>query len=192
MVFLISQRSHHWNQKFVHGDYFIYTSTNESGDHFTKTSYQFWPAMPLTSLRGCARPREHCQLCPRVHVSGRAPPICARSGLADTRFGSGGRLCKFCGRFPQTLSRLPCEVLETNISFISNVMQSELNIRFNYKGYKYWMKAGWCLLKIRDCPLGFVSTEIVKFHNFLSDTNSILQIKRCTNSCRSQGTKVRK
>ncbi|XP_078265332.1 uncharacterized protein CXorf38-like isoform X1 [Rhinoraja longicauda] len=68
-------------------------------------------------------------------------------------------------------------------------MQSELNIRFNDKGYKNWIKAGLCLLKIRDCLLGFVSTEIVKFHGFLSHNNSILQRKRCTNSCRSQGTK---
>ncbi|XP_069745472.1 uncharacterized protein CXorf38-like [Narcine bancroftii] len=68
-------------------------------------------------------------------------------------------------------------------------MQSELSIRLNDEGYKNWIKAGLCLQKVRDCLLGFVRTEMEKFHQFLLGTNSILRQQICTNFCRSQGTK---
>uniref|UniRef100_UPI00398E40D8 uncharacterized protein CXorf38-like isoform X3 n=1 Tax=Pristiophorus japonicus TaxID=55135 RepID=UPI00398E40D8 len=69
-------------------------------------------------------------------------------------------------------------------------MQSELSIRLNDEGYKNWIKAGFCLQKIRDCLLGFVCTEIEKFHQFLLSTNSFLRQRICNNFCKPQGTKV--
>ncbi|XP_059824239.1 uncharacterized protein CXorf38-like [Hypanus sabinus] len=68
-------------------------------------------------------------------------------------------------------------------------MQSELSIRFNDGGYKNWIKAGLCLQKIRDCILGFVITEIEKFHQVLLGTNPNLRQGICKNSCKSHGTK---
>ncbi|XP_072901652.1 uncharacterized protein CXorf38-like isoform X2 [Hemitrygon akajei] len=69
-------------------------------------------------------------------------------------------------------------------------MQSELSIRLNDGGYKNWIKAGLCLQKIRDCILGFVRTEIEKFHHVLLGTNPNLRQGICKNSCKSHGTKV--
>uniref|UniRef100_UPI00398F60CC uncharacterized protein CXorf38-like isoform X1 n=1 Tax=Pristiophorus japonicus TaxID=55135 RepID=UPI00398F60CC len=71
-------------------------------------------------------------------------------------------------------------------------MQSELSIRLNDEGYKNWIKAGFCLQKIRDCLLGFVCTEIEKFHQFLLSTNSFLRQRICNNFCKPQGTKFQR
>ncbi|XP_072441241.1 uncharacterized protein CXorf38-like isoform X1 [Chiloscyllium punctatum] len=68
-------------------------------------------------------------------------------------------------------------------------MQSELSIRLNDGGYKNWIKAGFCLQKIRDCLIGFVISEMEKFHQFLLHNNSLLRREICKNSCRPQGTK---
>ncbi|XP_038658046.1 uncharacterized protein CXorf38-like isoform X1 [Scyliorhinus canicula] len=67
-------------------------------------------------------------------------------------------------------------------------MQSELSIRLNDEGYKNWIKAGFCLQKIRDCLLRFVNTEMEKFHQFLLRTNSVLQRESCKYFCRPAGT----
>ncbi|XP_067896755.1 uncharacterized protein CXorf38-like isoform X2 [Heterodontus francisci] len=69
-------------------------------------------------------------------------------------------------------------------------MQSELSIRLNDEGYKNWIKAGFCLQKIRDCLMGFVNTEMEQFHQFLLRTNSFLQQEVCKNFCRPQRTQV--
>ncbi|XP_038658047.1 uncharacterized protein CXorf38-like isoform X2 [Scyliorhinus canicula] len=69
-------------------------------------------------------------------------------------------------------------------------MQSELSIRLNDEGYKNWIKAGFCLQKIRDCLLRFVNTEMEKFHQFLLRTNSVLQRESCKYFCRPAGTNV--
>ncbi|XP_078415868.1 uncharacterized protein CXorf38 homolog isoform X2 [Cetorhinus maximus] len=71
-------------------------------------------------------------------------------------------------------------------------MQSELSIRLNDEGYKNWIKAGFCLQKIRDCLLGFVNTEMEKFHQFLLQTNWLLGREICKNFCRPQGTKFQR
>ncbi|XP_048397347.1 uncharacterized protein CXorf38-like isoform X6 [Stegostoma tigrinum] len=67
-------------------------------------------------------------------------------------------------------------------------MQSELRIRLNDDGYKNWIKAGLCLQKTRNCLIGFVISEMEKFHQFLLHANSLLWRKICRNSCRPQGT----
>ncbi|XP_067848984.1 uncharacterized protein CXorf38-like isoform X2 [Heptranchias perlo] len=71
-------------------------------------------------------------------------------------------------------------------------MQSELNIRLNDEGYKNWIKAGFCLQKTRDCLLGFVHTEMEKFHRFLLRTNSFLRQGICKDFCRPQGIKFQR
>ncbi|XP_020383396.1 uncharacterized protein CXorf38 isoform X2 [Rhincodon typus] len=68
-------------------------------------------------------------------------------------------------------------------------MQSELRIRLNDDGYKNWIKAGLCLQKTRNCLIGFVISEMEKFHQFLLHANSLLWREICKNSCRPQGTK---
>ncbi|XP_067896754.1 uncharacterized protein CXorf38-like isoform X1 [Heterodontus francisci] len=71
-------------------------------------------------------------------------------------------------------------------------MQSELSIRLNDEGYKNWIKAGFCLQKIRDCLMGFVNTEMEQFHQFLLRTNSFLQQEVCKNFCRPQRTQFQR
>lgn len=48
-----------------------------------------------------------------------------------------------------------------------DMVLSELAARLNCAEYKNWVKAGHCLLLLRDCLQGFVGREVLAFHRGL-------------------------
>ncbi|KAK6485483.1 hypothetical protein HHUSO_G11278 [Huso huso] len=68
---------------------------------------------------------------------------------------------------------------------------AELSIRLNDVGYKNWLKAGYCLLKLRDGLQGFVTNEMRSFHQTLSRNNAVLRRgQRCPNYCKPRGNQL--
>lgn len=63
---------------------------------------------------------------------------------------------------------------------------SELASRLNDVGYKNWMKAGYCLLKLRDGLKEFVSGEMNAFHRNMIKQNAVLRAG-CLGGCKPRG-----
>ncbi|XP_017313402.1 uncharacterized protein CXorf38 homolog isoform X2 [Ictalurus punctatus] len=64
----------------------------------------------------------------------------------------------------------------------------DLFARLNEAGYKNWLKAGYCLLKVKDGLCGFADSEMRYFHNTVIQNNFVLQRRqRCRSSCRPRG-----
>ncbi|XP_035526727.1 uncharacterized protein CXorf38-like [Morone saxatilis] len=65
----------------------------------------------------------------------------------------------------------------------------ELATRLNDREYKNWLKAGRCLLLLRDGLHPFISQRMRAFHADLINQNSLLRKPCETSSCRPRGTK---
>ncbi|KAF4075092.1 hypothetical protein AMELA_G00230690 [Ameiurus melas] len=64
----------------------------------------------------------------------------------------------------------------------------DLFARLNEADYKNWLKAGFCLQKLREGLCGFADSEMRDFHNTVIENNLILQRRqRCSSSCRPRG-----
>ncbi|XP_049325976.1 uncharacterized protein CXorf38 homolog isoform X2 [Astyanax mexicanus] len=69
------------------------------------------------------------------------------------------------------------------------MVHEELFARLNEAGYKNWLKAGYCLLKVRDGLCGYADTEMLNFHRSVIRNNRNLQREQqCRSSCRPRGT----
>lgn len=68
---------------------------------------------------------------------------------------------------------------------------AELSLRLNEVGYKNWLKAGYCLMKLKDGLQGFVNNEMKLFHGSVIDNNAILRRgQMCRNNCRAKGNQL--
>ncbi|XP_066562973.1 uncharacterized protein CXorf38 homolog isoform X2 [Amia ocellicauda] len=68
------------------------------------------------------------------------------------------------------------------------MVYEELSARLNETGYKNWLKAGYCLLKLRDGLEGFIDEQMRRFHGRLINSNPALnREKRCQIRCRPKG-----
>ncbi|XP_023656602.1 uncharacterized protein CXorf38 [Paramormyrops kingsleyae] len=68
------------------------------------------------------------------------------------------------------------------------MVYEELSARLNESGYKNWLKAGYCLLKVKDGLCDFVNNEMKCFHAVIIDSNHVLRSGRqCQNQCRPKG-----
>ncbi|KAB5523381.1 hypothetical protein PHYPO_G00151900 [Pangasianodon hypophthalmus] len=68
------------------------------------------------------------------------------------------------------------------------MVHEDLFARLNEAGYKNWLKAGYCLLKVKDGLCGFADSEMRYFHNTVINNNFVLQRgQRCRSSCRPRG-----
>ncbi|KAK3510835.1 hypothetical protein QTP70_022776 [Hemibagrus guttatus] len=64
----------------------------------------------------------------------------------------------------------------------------DLFARLNEAGYKNWLKAGYCLLKLKDGLWEYVDSEMRLFHNAIIDNNTALQRgQMCRSNCRPRG-----
>lgn len=67
----------------------------------------------------------------------------------------------------------------------------ELSLRLNEVGYKNWLKAGYCLMKLKDGLQGFVDDEMKVFHESLVSSNVTLRRgQSCRKNCRTKGNQV--
>lgn len=67
----------------------------------------------------------------------------------------------------------------------------ELSLRLNEVGYKNWLKAGYCLMKLKDGLQGFVNNEMKLFHERVINNNANLRRGQvCRNNCRAKGNQV--
>ncbi|XP_063049431.1 uncharacterized protein CXorf38-like, partial [Engraulis encrasicolus] len=68
---------------------------------------------------------------------------------------------------------------------------AELSLRLNEVGYKNWLKAGYCLMKLKDGLQEFINTEMKTFHeNIKSDNATLRRGHACTRNCRSKGNQL--
>ncbi|XP_036413664.1 LOW QUALITY PROTEIN: uncharacterized protein CXorf38 homolog [Colossoma macropomum] len=68
------------------------------------------------------------------------------------------------------------------------MVHEELFARLNEVGYKNWLKAGYCLLKVRDGLCGFADNEMRSFHNTVVRNNTVLRRGQpCRSNCRPRG-----
>uniref|UniRef100_A0A8C9SI04 Chromosome X open reading frame 38 n=1 Tax=Scleropages formosus TaxID=113540 RepID=A0A8C9SI04_SCLFO len=67
----------------------------------------------------------------------------------------------------------------------------QLGVRLNDAGYKNWLKAGYCLLRVRDALHGYLDNEMKRFHRGLLSANPALRSgQRCRGACKPRGTQV--
>ncbi|XP_064849301.1 uncharacterized protein CXorf38 homolog isoform X3 [Oncorhynchus masou masou] len=71
------------------------------------------------------------------------------------------------------------------------MVHEELSARLNDGGYKNWLKAGYCLLKLREGLHPFTDTEMRSFHGNLVTKNPGLR-RPCRSGCRPKGNQVGK
>ncbi|XP_036397266.1 uncharacterized protein CXorf38-like [Megalops cyprinoides] len=68
------------------------------------------------------------------------------------------------------------------------MVHEELSARLNEVGYKNWLKAGYCLLKLKDGLHGYINNEMKSFHGIIISSNDVLQRQQqCRNNCRPNG-----
>ncbi|KAG9349590.1 hypothetical protein JZ751_028038 [Albula glossodonta] len=68
------------------------------------------------------------------------------------------------------------------------MVHEELFARLNEVGYKNWLKAGYCLLKVKDGLHAYVNNEMKCFHDILINGNPVLQKgQQCRKNCRPKG-----
>ncbi|KAK6302887.1 hypothetical protein J4Q44_G00272420 [Coregonus suidteri] len=69
------------------------------------------------------------------------------------------------------------------------MVHEELSARLNDGGYKNWLKAGYCLLKLREGLHSFTDTEMRSFHGNLVTRNPGLR-RPCQSGCRPKGNQL--
>ncbi|XP_029580967.1 uncharacterized protein CXorf38 isoform X2 [Salmo trutta] len=69
------------------------------------------------------------------------------------------------------------------------MVHEELSARLNDGGYKNWLKAGYCLLKLREGLHPFTDTEMRSFHRNLVTRNPGLR-RPCRSGCSSKGNQL--
>ncbi|XP_031162676.1 uncharacterized protein CXorf38 [Sander lucioperca] len=69
------------------------------------------------------------------------------------------------------------------------MVREELAVRLNDKEYKNWLKAGRCLLILKDGLHPFITHHMRAFHGELLNQNTLLR-KPCVTSCRPRGNKL--
>ncbi|KAF1383413.1 hypothetical protein PFLUV_G00131650 [Perca fluviatilis] len=65
----------------------------------------------------------------------------------------------------------------------------ELAVRLNDKEYKNWLKAGRCLLILKDGLHPFITDHVRAFHRDLLNQNTLLR-KPCVTSCKPRGNRL--
>ncbi|XP_034744586.1 uncharacterized protein CXorf38-like [Etheostoma cragini] len=69
------------------------------------------------------------------------------------------------------------------------MVREELAVRLNDKEYKNWLKAGRCLLILKDGLHPFINDQMRAFHRDLLNQNTLLR-KPCVISCKPRGNKL--
>ncbi|XP_024246933.1 uncharacterized protein CXorf38 homolog isoform X2 [Oncorhynchus tshawytscha] len=69
------------------------------------------------------------------------------------------------------------------------MVHEELSARLNDGGYKNWLKAGYCLLKLREGLHPFTDSEMRSFHGNLVTRNPGLR-QPCRSGCRPRGNQL--
>ncbi|MEQ2260583.1 hypothetical protein XENORESO_020780 [Xenotaenia resolanae] len=70
------------------------------------------------------------------------------------------------------------------------MVREELTVRLNDKEYKNWLKAGRCLLILKDGLLPFIDHQMRAFHGDLLNQYTILRRPCETSSCKPRGNKL--
>lgn len=71
------------------------------------------------------------------------------------------------------------------------MVREELAVRLNDREYTNWLKAGRCLLLLKDGLHPFITHHMSTFHRDLLNQNALLRKPCETSSCRPRGNKVR-
>nr|XP_020479750.1 uncharacterized protein CXorf38 homolog [Monopterus albus]XP_020479751.1 uncharacterized protein CXorf38 homolog [Monopterus albus] len=67
--------------------------------------------------------------------------------------------------------------------------RAELAVRLNHREYTNWLKAGRCLLILKDALHPYISQHMRAFHADLLSQNALLR-KPCQTSCKPRGNKL--
>ncbi|XP_029309511.1 uncharacterized protein CXorf38 homolog isoform X2 [Cottoperca gobio] len=70
------------------------------------------------------------------------------------------------------------------------MVREELAVRLNDRGYKNWLKAGRCLLILKDGLHPFITQRMKAFHGDLLNQNTLLRKPCETSSCKPRGNKL--
>ncbi|XP_045906797.1 uncharacterized protein CXorf38 homolog [Micropterus dolomieu] len=70
------------------------------------------------------------------------------------------------------------------------MVREELAVRLNDREYTNWLKAGRCLLLLKDGLHPFITHHMSTFHRDLLNQNALLQKPCETSSCRPRGNKL--
>lgn len=70
------------------------------------------------------------------------------------------------------------------------MVHEELVFRLNDRGYKNWLKAGRCLLILKDGLHPFTDHYMKAFHGDLLNQHSPLRSQCQTSACKPKGNKV--
>ncbi|MEQ2171220.1 hypothetical protein GOODEAATRI_008456 [Goodea atripinnis] len=71
----------------------------------------------------------------------------------------------------------------------AEMVREELTVRLNDKEYKNWLKAGRCLVILKDGLLPFIDHQMRAFHGDLLNQYTILRRPCETSSCKPRGNK---
>uniref|UniRef100_A0A3Q1GK28 Uncharacterized protein n=1 Tax=Acanthochromis polyacanthus TaxID=80966 RepID=A0A3Q1GK28_9TELE len=71
----------------------------------------------------------------------------------------------------------------------AGMVLEELQVRLNDRGYTNWLKAGRCLIILRDFLLPFTDEHMRSFHRDLLNRKSLLRMS-CNSNCRPRGNKL--
>ncbi|XP_010788034.1 uncharacterized protein CXorf38 [Notothenia coriiceps] len=70
------------------------------------------------------------------------------------------------------------------------MVHEELSARLNDRGYKNWVKAGQCLVILKNGLHPFISCHMKAFHGDLLNQNALLRKPCETHSCKPKGNKL--
>ncbi|KAF7653661.1 hypothetical protein LDENG_00079970 [Lucifuga dentata] len=69
------------------------------------------------------------------------------------------------------------------------MVHEELGVRLNDRSYKHWLKAGRCLLILKEGLHPYINSQMRTFHADLLNQNTLLR-RPCEGSCRPTGNKL--
>lgn len=72
----------------------------------------------------------------------------------------------------------------------TKMVREELVVRLNDREYKNWLKAGRCLIILKDGLLSYTDQQMRSFHTDLLNKSSLLRSPCLTSSCKPRGSKV--
>uniref|UniRef100_A0A3P9IUS1 Uncharacterized protein n=2 Tax=Oryzias latipes TaxID=8090 RepID=A0A3P9IUS1_ORYLA len=72
----------------------------------------------------------------------------------------------------------------------TKMVREELVVRLNDREYKNWLKAGRCLIILKDGLLSYTDQQMRSFHTDLLNKSSLLRSPCLTSSCKPRGSKL--
>ncbi|RVE61575.1 hypothetical protein OJAV_G00172000 [Oryzias javanicus] len=72
----------------------------------------------------------------------------------------------------------------------TEMVREELAVRLNDREYKNWLKAGRCLLILKDGLLAYTEQQMRSFHTDLLNHSSVLRSPCLSSSCKPRGNKL--